>query len=269
MPSTHYAYVNGRFVPEDQAVVSIADRGFLHGYGVFETMRVYGGKIFRAQDHLSRLASGMHHVGIITFLTAGEMRAVCDVLIHRNNVTSGVARVYVTRDSLVATVQPREFVSKPRTAIVSSIMLDPSLSRFKTANRLPYILAQREADQAMADDAVMFNAAGNAVEFTTSNLFMARDGRIITPPLTDGPLPGITRSVVIDLVRSMNIELRVESIRKDRLLEADELFATNSLMEIVPVTRLARHEMGTGTANRLLEAYRRVVREELSLQSPP
>jgi branched-subunit amino acid aminotransferase/4-amino-4-deoxychorismate lyase len=259
--------VNGRFVPENQAVVSIADRGFLHGYGVFETMRVYGGKLFRASDHLARLASGMHHVGIVTFLTGSEIRAVCDVLIHRNAVTSGVARVYATRDSLVATVQARVFEVKPRTAVFSSIMLDPTVSRFKTANRLPYILAQREADQAMADDAVLFNAAGNAVEFTTSNLFMLRDGTIITPPLTDGPLPGITRAVVTDLVRSMNIELRVESIRKDRLLEADELFATNSLMEIVPVTRLARHEMGTGTAGRLLEAYRRIVRDELSLPS--
>jgi branched-chain amino acid aminotransferase len=265
MPSTNYAYVNGRFVPEEQATISINDRGFLYGDGVFETMRVYGGKIFRALDHSIRLSSGIRHLGLGPFLTTAEMMAVCQVLIRRNGVNGGVARVYASRDSLVVTVRPREFEAVPRHAIFSTVTLDPSMSRFKTANRIPYILAGREAERAQADDAVLFNPAGNAVEFTASNLFVVFDGRVITPPLTDGPLPGIARAVVIDLIRTMGLELRVESIRRDRLLEADEIFATNSLIEVLPVIRLEQHEMGQGTALRLCEAYRRCVREELGL----
>jgi branched-subunit amino acid aminotransferase/4-amino-4-deoxychorismate lyase len=237
----------------------------LYGDGVFETMRLYGGKIFRALDHSMRLSSGIRHLGLSPFLTTAEMLAVCQVLIRRNGVNGGVARVYGSRDSLVVTVRAREFEVVPRHAILSNVTLDPSMSRFKTANRLPYILAAQEAERAQADDAVLFNPAGNAVEFTASNLFIVRDGRVITPPLTDGPLPGIARAVVIDLIRSMGIELRVESIRRDRLLESEEIFATNSLIEVVPVTRLERHEMGHAMASRLLEAYRRCVREELGL----
>ena len=161
MQSTNYAYVNGRFVPENEATVSIFDRGFLYGDGVFETMRVYGGKLFRTNQHLGRLFSSLDKLGIGTVLNPEELRAACLTLIRQNNLGDGIARLYQTRDSIVVTAQPHRFEPRELRAIVSTIRVDGQLSRHKTANRLPYILAQREAHLAQAGlDANKQPAAG-------------------------------------------------------------------------------------------------------------
>src|ERR1017187_9432915 len=99
MPSTNYAYVNGPFVPENEATVSIFDRGFLYGHGVFETMRVYGGRIFCAQDHIERLLAGLRALSIASRVSPGELRAGFCWLTEKNEVIQGVARVYRTCDS--------------------------------------------------------------------------------------------------------------------------------------------------------------------------
>lgn len=262
MQSTNYAYVNGRFVPESEATVSISDRGFLYGDGVFETMRVYGGRVFRPLEHLDRLHSGLAALEIETIFTSEELRAVCRALIRYNNVAEGMARVYCTRDSVVATVRPYEFAPRELRAIVSTVRVDGQLSRFKTANRLPYILAQQEAIRQGADDAVLLNAAGHVVEFTTSNLFVVKDGKLFTPPLADGPLPGITRAAVLAVAGELGLPAREQSFGPEFLETADEVFATNSLIEIAPVTSWSN---GSQLTERLRKAYRQLVREELNL----
>jgi branched-chain amino acid aminotransferase len=265
MPSTNYAYVNGRFVPEAEATVSIFDRGFLYGDGVFETMRVYGGRIFRALDHFDRLSAGLEALKIQSPLTQEELRAACRVLIERNEVTEGVARVYVTRDSIVATL--RRYVAQPVAirAMISTVRIDPRLSRFKTANRLPYRLAQQEAVEASVNDAVLLNTTGRVVEFTTSNLFVVKDNELLTPPLSDGPLPGVTRRVVLGLAAEKGIAVREHSFGQEFLEKADEVFATNSLMEISSVVTWSRWPKIT---LRLQDAYRVLVANELSKPGP-
>ena len=262
MASNNYAYVNGRFVPEDRAAISIFDRGFLYGDGVFETMRVYGGRVFRALEHFDRLFEGLQALGIESPFSPEELRAVCRALIRYNNVSDGVARVYLTRDSIVATVKARAFVPRELRAIVSGVRIDPQLSRFKTANRLPYILAQHEAERAGVDDAVLLNADGHVVEFTASNLFVVKDGALFTPPLSDGALPGITRHAVLTLAVEQGIRVQEKSFGPEFLETADEVLATNSLMEIVPITTWSHRGNIT---TRLQHAYREVVRKELGL----
>lgn len=262
MPSKLYAYVNGRFVPEAQARVSIFDRGFLYGDGVFETMRVYEGKLFRASQHLGRLFVGLRALGMESLLSAEELRAALAALIRYNNVSDGVARIQQSRDSVVVTVQPRRFAPQQLQAIVSTIRIDGQLSRYKTANRLPYILAQREAKLQEADDAVLLNTAGKVAEFTASNLFVAKDGELFTPPLSDGPLPGITRGAVLLLAAQLQVPARERSFGPDFLKAADEVFATNSLIEIAPVSTWSCTRKLT---QRLREAYGKLVREELEL----
>jgi branched-chain amino acid aminotransferase len=262
MPSTNYAYVNGRFVPEDEATVSIFDRGFLYGDGVFETMRVYGGRIFRALEHLDRLYNGLAALAMETIFTSEEFRAVCRVLIERNRVTDGVARIYVTRDSTVVTVRTGVLKTVPLSAIVSTVHVDAHLSQYKTANRLPYILAQLQAKNEGTDEAVVLNGAGHVVEFATSNLFVVKDEELLTPPLSDGPLPGITRHAVIALAEEARLPVREKSFGPEFLETADEVFATNSLIEIALVTSWGNSSRMT---ERLCEAYRRLVREELGL----
>jgi len=262
MPSTNYAYVNGKFVPEHKAVVSIGDRGFLYGDGCFETLRVYDWKLFRLPEHLVRLFAGLTALGIEPWLSPAELRAAGRALMRFNDVRDGVARIYQSRDSIVVTVQPREFPARALHAIVSTVRLDGRLSRFKTANRLPYILAQREAERAEVNEAVLLNGAGQVAEFTASNLFVAKNGTLLTPPLADGPLPGITRGVVLVLAAAAQLPVRELSFGPELLTVADEVFATNSLMEIAPVLTWGRPGKIT---RRLQGLYRQTVRDELGL----
>ncbi len=262
MPSKAYAYVNGKFVPESEARVSIFDRGFLYGDGCFETMRVYGGRMFRAAEHLERLFTGLRALGIEPLLSPEEFRAACRALIRYNAVREGVARIYQTRDSFTVTVQARTFAPRRLEAIIGSVRIDPGLSSHKTANRLPYILAQREAAAQEADDAVLLNTAGHVVEFTASNLFVVKDGGLVTPPLGDGPLPGITRRAVLSLAGELRIPVEERSFGPELLDGADEVFATNSLMEVAPVISWGRERKIT---ERLQRAYRELVRQELRL----
>jgi branched-chain amino acid aminotransferase len=269
MPSTNYAYVNGRFVPENEATVSIFDRGFLYGDGVFETMRVYGGQVFRAFEHFDRLRKGARALAIQSPLSPEELHAVCRALIRHNVVSGGVARICLTRDSLVATVQTRQFEFRTLRAVITEVCVDPQLSRFKTANRLPYILAHRQAINAGADEAVLLNRSGNVVEFSVSNLFAVKNERLYTPPLDDGPLPGITRAAVLSLANDLSIETCETSLEPSFLDSAAEVFATNSLLEIAPVAELerlslARPEMST----QLHVAYRQLVARELNTPGP-
>ncbi|MEI8062813.1 MAG: aminotransferase class IV [Verrucomicrobiota bacterium] len=262
MPSTNYTYVNGKFVPNHKAVVSIADRGFLYGDGCFETLRVYDGRIFRWNEHLARLFDGLNAFGIEASLSPAELRAACQALLRFNEVCTGVTRIYQSRDSIVITAQTRDFPARELYAIVSTVRLDGRLSRFKTANRLPYILAQREAERAEVNDAVLLNAAGKIVEFTASNLFIIKNGTLLTPPLTDGPLPGITRELVLVLAATAKLPARELSFGPELLATADEVFATNSLMEIAPVLTWSRPGKFT---RRLQTLYRQAVCDELGL----
>ncbi|MCG3149354.1 MAG: D-alanine aminotransferase [Verrucomicrobiae bacterium] len=262
MPSINYAYVNGKFLPEAEACVSIFDRGFLYGDGCFETLRLYGGRLFRPLDHFARLFAGLRLLEIESPFSPEELRAVCRALSRWNNVTDGVARIYRTRDSIVVTVQARQFAPRELRVIISNVTLPPFLSRHKTANRLAYLLAQREAESEGADDAILLNSHGSVVELTTSNLFVVKKGQLYTPPLADGPLPGITRAVVLGLARQAGLRVYELSFRPEFLTNAAEIFATNSLLEIAPVLSWGRPGSVT---RRLQTAYRQLVREELGL----
>jgi len=265
MPSTNYAYVNGHFVRETEARVPISDRGFLYGDGVFETMRVYDGHVFRALEHFERLRAGLEMLEIEALLSPAELHAVCRALIRWNNVRDGVARVYRTRDSIVATVIERSFPPRELRAMVSTLPLHAFLSRHKTANRLVYQLAQRAAQREGADEAVLLDPNGSVIEFTTGNLFAVKRGELFTPPLRDGPLPGITRAVVLSLARAMGIRVHEISLPPAFLEQADEVFATNSLYEIAPVVTWSKRRSVT---QKLREAYRDLVRFELNTPAP-
>ena len=267
-------------MPEAEASVSIFDRGFLYGDGVFETMRVYGGEIFRLHHHLQRLREGLKVLQIGPRITEEELRGMLLELLERNNVRDGMARVYVTRGlsgltvkgqapwepSIVATARQRMFASVDLRAGISTIRLDENskLAGIKSANRLIYEVAQHEARNAGLTDAVLLNKAGSAVELTTSNLFVVKNGNLYTPPLSDGPLPGITRDLVLTLATRLGIVTREVSFGIEMFLEADEVFATNSLMEVGPVFEVAgakfrEHRITT----RLQNAYSEFVTEDL------
>jgi branched-chain amino acid aminotransferase len=279
MPSTNYAYVNGRFVLEAEATVSIFDRGFLYGDGVFETMRVYDGKIFRLYKHIQRLLHGLKVLQIGPKIGQEELRATLLDLVERNGLKDGMARIYVTRGpsgsgvkgqatwqpTVVAMAKRRPTAAQNLRAIISTIRLDAGskLAGIKSANRLSYELAQHEARNAGFSDAVLLNGPGHVVEFTTSNVFVVKNGELFTPPLGDGPLPGVTRDLVLTIAAKLGIPAYELSFGTEMFSEADEVFATNSLIEIEPVREVdgacfQEHHV----IMRLQTAYREFVQEE-------
>jgi branched-chain amino acid aminotransferase len=284
MRSDNCAYVNGRFVPEKEATVSVFDRGFLYGDGVFETMRVYDGRIFRLLEHVTRLVVGIGILGIDIEETQAHLEGVCEEIVLRNRIVNGMVRIYLTRGmsniglsgtrlgrpTIVAVSQEREFGEQgsPLRVIIASERIDAEslLTRVKSANRLPYVLAKYEAQRFLADDAILLNRADHVVELTASNLFAYREGRLLTPRLHDGALPGITRAVVLMLAPQVGIDVEEASITPDEMRLADEIFATNSLFEISPVAMFADLKLNARRiTGRLQEALQEYIREELRL----
>lgn len=284
MQSSNYAYVNGRFVPEAEATISIFDRGFLYGDGVFETMRVYGGRILCLFDHMARLVTGSSILAIDLEESPEQLRAVCEEIVTRNKVRDGMVRIYVTRGlgniglsakktgrpTIVAVAQEREFSAEaaPLRVVIAGVRVDSDsrLARVKSANRLHYLLAKQEAERRGADDAILLNSANRVVELSASNLFVYRDGKLATPPLADGALPGITRSLVLMLAAQAGIDAEEVSLAPDALKHAEEAFATNSLFEISPIGMVEERKLSVRrVTGRLQEAFRDHVREELGL----
>ena len=254
-----------RSLHENEARVPISDRGFLYGDGIFETMRVYQGRIFRALEHFERMLAGLAMLEIEALLSPAELHAACKALIQWNNIRDGVVRVYRTRDSIVITAHERKFAPRELRAIISTAPIHAVLSRHKTANRLLYLIAQRAAQREGADEAVLLDANGSLVEFTTGNLFVVKRGELFTPPLSDGPLPGVTRAAVLSLARAAGLRTHEQSLTPSFLDQADEVFATNSLYEIAPVSTWSKHRSCT---QKLQEAYRELVQFELNTPAP-
>lgn len=254
------AFVNGRFVPEKQAVVSITDRGFLYGDGVYETIRIYGGKPFLLHDHLRRLNNSMQGLKLPPPMSLIEIGRAIQKLIGVNKLKDAVVRVTITRGS-----GPRGFdtagCGKPTIAIAASAFSGPPPENYnrgimaavvsvrrtdpkavppeiKSNNCLNQILARMEASELGAQEAILLTPAGQVCEASAGNVFVVKDGVVLTPRLDGHLLPGITRDWVMRLAREAGYPVREEKLGITTLTAADEIFLTNSTMEIMPVTRL-------------------------------
>jgi branched-chain amino acid aminotransferase len=283
MQSKNYVYVNCGFVPPAEATVSVFDSGFLYGDGVFETMRVYGGKIFKFDQHMRRLFEGLQHLRIEPPFSAADVHGIFQTLCEKE-INHGVARIHVTRGTcalansgrtideptVIAWAWPRALDPSPTglRVMISSIRVDSQslVARVKSANRLPFVMARQEAERSGADEAVLLNERGHVTEFTTANLFAVIGGRVLTPPVADGALPGITRAVVLQLAEKLELAVKEMELKPSSLAEAGEIFATNSVREIVPVLESNGRKLPSqAVTTRLQEAYRKLVYEELAL----
>jgi branched-chain amino acid aminotransferase len=252
------AFLNGRFLPEEQAVVSILDRGFLYGDGLFETIRVCRGVPFRWLDHQVRLEQGARLLRLTIPCPADELRAHADQLIRANQMPEALLRLTISRGvgprgyspkganqpTLAMTLHPApELNARPNPqwrVVTSSIRLpaDEPLARFKTCNKLPQIMARAEAESTGADEALLLNTNGHVVEASTSNLFWIADNTFCTPPLASGILAGVTRTVVLELCRHLGWPTRESGITPSGLLDAQAIFLSLSSWGVVEVTTL-------------------------------
>ena len=246
-------FLNGRFVPEEQALVSVFDRSFLYGDGLFETMRVLNGGIFRWEQHWRRLESGAAFLKIPLAASSASLREAAGQLIARNELPDGLLRLtlsrgigrrgYSPKDAsqpvLVMSCHAMPPADSPRPPgwrlIVSSCRLpaDEPLAQFKTCNKLPQILARAEADAAAADEALLLNTAGFVVEASSSNLFWIDKDTICTPPLASGVLPGVTREAVLELCQRPGLAAREAPISAEALRAVQGVFLSLSSAGIV------------------------------------
>ena len=280
-------YLNGVLLPQSQARISPFDLGFLYGYGLFETMRAYSGRIFQLSTHLERLR---HSAGLIGLpLDAFDLEKSCYDTLKANNLKEARIRLTVSIGEGEAIPDPphnpkptvlviatsytpptAEVYRKGFKALVSSIRQNSQspISRLKSANCLNNILAKKAAKAVGTDEALLLNEKGFLCEGGTSNIFLVSKGNLLTPNEESGCLPGITRQAVIELASKLGIGVTQKGIPLDELSQADEAFLTSSLIEVMPLTGVDGKPIGGGkrgkVTERLMTAYKKRVAMETS-----
>lgn len=276
-------FLNGRFVPEERAVVSVFDRGFLYGDGLFEAIRIRNAKPFRWRLHLERFRQGAEHLKIRPPFSPGAILKFARQLIEKNKMPDALLRLSLSRGvgqrgyspagakspTFVMTLHPAPAIDlkhPPRWKLITASPRLPTnepLAQFKTANKLPQVLARAEADAAGADEALLLNTAGRVVEGTTSNLFWIAGGRICTPPLVEGVLPGVTRQVVLEICRALKLPTREIAPRPRELRSAQGVFLSMSSWGIVEAVALDGKLLCRATVvNEIQESYETILRTE-------
>jgi branched-chain amino acid aminotransferase len=248
-------FLNGKFLPEAEAVITINDRGFLLGDGLFETMRVVNGRPFRMAQHLERMIRGLDFIKIKLPFTAKELQKFGAELIERNRLPDCILRLTISRGpglrgyamknsgppTVAMTLSPLPDTN-PDEPLQWSLVTSPfrvpasdALSSFKTTSKILNILARAEAEERGADEALLLNTNGEAAEAAGGNMFWVYRERICTVPTGRGVLPGITRAVVLEICQSLGLETNKRVIKPEMLRNAEGIFITTSALGIVPV----------------------------------
>ena len=277
-------FLNGQFVPEDQAAVSVFDRGFLYGDGLFEAIRIFNGKPFRWSDHMERLQRGAAFLKIQIPFPPAELLQHAAELIRRNQMPESLLRITLSRGTglrgyspkganrptLALTLHPApDSQTQPPTwrVITASCRLPAHqpLAEFKTCNKLPQILARAEADAARADEALLLNTNGEIVEASSGNLFWIRQDTVCTPPLNSGILAGVTRLVVLEICRALGLTLREASITPAALRQVQGAFLSLSSWGIIEIVSLDDYPLARSPlADKIRNAYTRMTRSPAS-----
>lgn len=258
------AYLNGVFLPLENAQVSVLDRGFLFGDGIYEVIPVYGGRLFRLPHHLRRLHDSLAGVRITNPLSDAQWTAMLTELVSRNEGSDQAVYMKVTRGAdkkrdhaFPAGITPTVFaMSAPMPPVrdldketgVSAITLADirwKMCNVKAITLLPNVLLRQQAIDAGSVEAILIND-GYAIEGAASNLFIVKDGVITTPPLSSALLPGITRDLILELAARNVIPCREADITEAELYDADEVWLTSSTREISPVVTLNEQPVDDG-----------------------
>lgn len=276
-------FLNGKFLPEADAVVPVNDRGFLLGDGLFETMRVAGGKPFRLAQHLERLTRGAELLKIRLPFTPKELQQFSAALIAQNEMPEAILRVTLTRGPgmrgystkgadrptllIMLHPLPPENPDEPlQWSLVTSPMRIPAsdaLSSFKTTSKALHILARADAEERGADEALLLNSNGEVAETAGGNLFWVYQDKICTVPTGRGVLPGITRAVVLEICQALGLETNKRVIKPEMLRNAAGIFVTTSALGIVPVVALdGRPVPPSPLVDQIASAYHEVLLRE-------
>lgn len=277
-----FVYLNGEFVLSDEAKISVFDHGFLYGDGLFETMRSYQGKIFLLEEHLERLFTSARLMDIVLPWSGAELEGVLDQLMDLNGPDLYI-RLTVTRGTGPVGIDPR-LCASPTIVITSKIpavnehlytegasavfvktlrnLPGATLPEVKSLNFLNNILAKQEVIKAGADEGIMLNYLRQVSEGTVSNIFFVKDQTVLTPLPQTGLLVGVTRNCVLKITAEHGINCQEAILYKEDVLDAEEVFYTNSGSGIVPVTKLDHKQVGLGSpgsiTQKLISTYCRL-----------
>ena len=276
-------FLNGTFLPETEAAVPLSDRGFLLGDGLFETVRVAGGRPFRFAQHMERLAAGADFLKIKLPFTPVELRKFAGKLIEINQLPESVLRLTLTRGSgvrgystrsadqptLAMTLYPLPSLSAdqplPWSLITSSLRIPVGevLAAFKTTSKVLNVLARAEAEAGGADEALLVNTNDEVVETAGGNIFWISCGQVCTVPTGRGALPGVTRAVVLEVCKKLGLKTNACTARPEQLRQAEGLFVTQTVLGIVPVISLDHFSIPSSPlVEQILNAYSKILRCE-------
>ncbi len=285
-------YLNGTFVPADEARVSIYDHGFLYGDGVFEGIRAYDGGVFRLTEHVRRLYRSALALAIRIPMEQEEFRAAIIETVRANNMQSCYIRVSVSRgtglglDPEQIGPDPTIVISTQQLRLYPQSMYDNGLEVITASTRVPpavcidpqvkslgryinNILAKMEANRVGAGEALMLNMAGNVAEATGDNLFLVRDGALITPPTSEGALVGITRDAVMKLAGDLGIPVVERVVTLYDCYTSDETFLTGTAAEVIPMVVLDNRPIGNGKPGPITHAITDAFRRCTATESEP
>lgn len=265
-------YLNGTFVPYDDAKIPVEDRSIQFADGVYEVVRYYNGRPFRMEQHLERMVRSAAGIEL-PLPPVQDLRRAMNELVEKQGLSEATVYLQVTRGSaprkhgliqglqptVIAIARPAQSI-RPRVPLKAVTTSDDRWARcyLKTTMLLPNALARERAQRLGADDAI-FVRDGFIMEATASNVFVVKDGRLLTPPLTNYILAGITRGAILDLAREVGIPASEEPVSAHTIYDADEVFITGTNSELSPLVEIDGRKIGTGAAGpvfaRILAAF--------------
>lgn len=270
-------WLDEKLIEEQDAKISVFDHGLLYGDGVFEGIRFYNGRVFRLEEHISRLFDSARAIVLNMPWTQEQVCQFTVDTIKANGLNDGYVRLVVTRGTgglglnpylcerpsmfiIASTISlyPEEYYSKGL-AIITCATRRPApaalMPQVKSLNYLNNIMAKVEAIQSGAMEAVMLNEQGYVAECTGDNLFLLKNGKLLTPPVSDGALDGVTRRVILELADQLGIPWAEQTLTRYDIFVADECFLTGTAAEVIPVIALDRRPIGEGVPGPLTAKF--------------
>lgn len=282
-----FIYLNNKLVPEEEAVVSVFDHGFLYGDGIYETMRAYRGKVFLIDEHIQRLFRSGELIMLNIKLSQKQIKAAIYNTLEKNNLMEAYIRLSISRGPGEIGLDPElcklptfviitnEFREYPKELYSNGVKICIAKTRrnapeslnpkIKSLNFLNNILAKIEAKKSGAYEAIMLNYKGFLAEGTISNIFFVKEKLLMTPSTDAGILDGITRDLVIRVARREGVRVEEGLYSADKLYDSDEVFITNTTLEILPVVKVNEKKIRNGFPGPITKALHRGYKEEVEI----
>jgi branched-chain amino acid aminotransferase len=283
-------YIDGKYYPKSEAKISVYDHGFLYGDGVFEGIRAYNGVVFKLKEHVDRLYRSAHAIMLNIPLTKEQMiQAVVETL-RKNKMKDSYIRLVVSRGVGDLGLDPRK-CPKPTVIIIADTIsiragnaketgittmfswvrrnpVDATTHEIKSLNYLNSILAKIEANASGVDEAICLEPSGCVAEGVGENIFIVKEGEILTPPTSTGALAGITAEVIAQICQKLKIKLTIANLTPFMIFTADEAFFSGTAMEVVPIREVNKRQIGDGkpgeVTKQLMAEFQKVIEDPSS-----